>query len=135
MCENLDNDTLEILEKKLKGKHPNTYTFTKGLAEKLIMEKGAGLPIAIVRPSIVCGAYQEPFPGWVDNVCGVTGIMMEIGRGTIRSIVCNDELTVDVIPVDFVVDTLICAAWHSAMRRSNSIRVYNCVSGTFNPIK
>lgn len=55
------------------GKHPNTYTLTKGLAENLIMTKGTGLPIAIVRPSIVCAAYQEPFPGWVDNVCGITG--------------------------------------------------------------
>ena len=73
MCENLDDETIRILEKKLMGKHPNTYTLTKGLAENLIMTKGAGLPIAIVRPSIVCAAYQEPFPGWVDNVCGITG--------------------------------------------------------------
>lgn len=73
MCENLDDETLRILEKKLMGRHPNTYTLTKGLAENLIMTKGAGLPIAIVRPSIVCAAYQEPFPGWVDNVCGITG--------------------------------------------------------------
>ncbi|XP_023287990.1 putative fatty acyl-CoA reductase CG5065 isoform X2 [Orussus abietinus] len=135
MCENLDDDTIGIIEKRLMGKHPNTYTLTKGLAEEMILTRGSELPVAIVRPSIVCAAYQEPFPGWVDNVCGITGIMMEIGRGTIRSIVCNANLVVDVVPVDYVVDTLICAAWHSALRRTNTIKVYNCTSGPFNPIR
>lgn len=77
ICENLDDETLDIIEKRLIGKHPNTYTLTKGLAENLVMSKGNGLPIAIVRPSIVCAAYQEPFPGWIDNVCGITGIESE----------------------------------------------------------
>lgn len=62
-------------------------------------------------------AWQEPFPGWVDNVSGITGIMMEIGRGTIRSIICNDKYLVDIIPVDIVVDSLIVAAWHTATFR------------------
>lgn len=61
--------------------------------------------------------------------------MMEIGRGTIRSIVCNADLVVDVVPVDHVVNTLICAAWHNAMRRPMEIQVYNCTSGPFNPIR
>lgn len=35
--------------------HPNTYTFTKQLAENLVMKELAGYPAAIVRPSIgVC---------------------------------------------------------------------------------
>lgn len=73
MCENLDDETIRIIEKRLIGNHPNTYTLTKGLAEQIVLSKGSDLPIAIVRPSIVCAAYQEPFPGWVDNVCGITG--------------------------------------------------------------
>ncbi len=32
---------------------PNTYTFTKSLGESLLATRGAGLPIAVVRPSIV----------------------------------------------------------------------------------
>lgn len=31
---------------------PNTYTFTKALAEKMLLQQGDGLPIVIVRPSI-----------------------------------------------------------------------------------
>ncbi|XP_031784422.1 fatty acyl-CoA reductase 1 [Nasonia vitripennis] len=144
MCENLDDETMGILEKKLLGKHPNTYTLTKGLAEQVVLTKGVGLPaVAIVRPSIVCAAFQEPFPGWVDNVCGITGILMEIGRGTMRSIVCQPQCIVDIVPVDYVVDTLICTAWHITTSRpqrfTNSdtcaLRVYNCTSGGFNPVK
>ncbi|XP_071582661.1 putative fatty acyl-CoA reductase CG5065 [Temnothorax nylanderi] len=134
MCENLDDETIGIIEKRLIGKHPNTYTLTKGLAEQIVMSKGSGLPIAIVRPSIVCAAYQEPFPGWIDNTCGITGIMTEIGRGTVRSIVCNAKLVVDVVPVDFVVNTLICASWHNAMQRTDTIKIYNCTSSTVHPI-
>ncbi|XP_014209655.1 putative fatty acyl-CoA reductase CG5065 [Copidosoma floridanum] len=139
MCENLDDETMSVLEKKLMGKHPNTYTLTKGLAEQVVLTKSMGLPaVAIVRPSIVCAAFQEPFPGWIDNVCGITGILMEIGRGTVRSIFCQPQCVVDVVPVDYVVDTLICAAWHVSTTRTGdscSFRVYNCTSGSFNPIK
>lgn len=59
--------------------------------------------------------------------------MTEISRGTIRSIVCNANLVVDVVPVDFVVDTLICASWQNAMQRSDTIKIYNCTSSE-NPI-
>lgn len=31
---------------------PNTYTFTKALAEKMLLQQRDGLPIVIVRPSI-----------------------------------------------------------------------------------
>lgn len=77
MCEGLDKDTLNILEKKILEVHPNTYTFTKKLAEQIILDKGKGLPIAIVRPSIIGAAEKEPVPGWVDNAFGMTGIYVK----------------------------------------------------------
>ena len=70
----------------------------------------------------------------MDNVSGITGIFMECGRGTIKSIICDDRCTMDLIPVDVVVNTLITAAWHTAAHRSNTMRVYNCTSGGVNPI-
>jgi len=47
---------------------PNTYTFTKSLAESLIAKHGAGLPIAIVRPSIVETSVTKPFRGWNEGI-------------------------------------------------------------------
>ncbi|CAB0014994.1 unnamed protein product [Nesidiocoris tenuis] len=131
----LSPDLVEHLGEAITAKeHPNTYTVTKAMAESIVAEEAENLPISIVRPSIVTGAWQEPFPGWVDNLSGITGIIMEIGRGTIRSIICNDRYLVDIIPVDIVVDTLIVAAWQTAHYRRNSVTVYNCTSGSLNPI-
>jgi hypothetical protein len=65
----------------------------------------------------VTAAWREPMPGWVDNANGVTGILVEVARGTIRSIICDQKLTMDLIPVDFVVNTLIGVAWHTATYR------------------
>jgi len=47
---------------KLIGQKPNTYTYTKQLAEVLLETEGADLPLAIVRPSIVTASWMEPMP-------------------------------------------------------------------------
>lgn len=131
----LPKAAVDTLAKNLLGKHPNTYTFTKAMAEYIVMEHSSTIPAAVVRPSIITAAWKEPTPGWVDNVSGITGIFMECGRGTIKSIICDENLVMDLIPVDIVVNTIITAGWHTAAYRSNSMRVYNCISGNLNPIK
>lgn len=60
---------------------------------------------------------------------------MEIGRGTISSIVGIENYTVDLIPVDVVCNTMITAAWANSFTRTNTIPVYNCTSGQINPFK
>ena len=37
--------------------------------------QSAGIPLVIVRPSIVTASYKEPMPGWIDNINGPTGKM------------------------------------------------------------
>ena len=39
---------------------PNTYTFTKSLAESLLFKHRHDLPIAVFRPSIVGASLREP---------------------------------------------------------------------------
>lgn len=46
------------LTPRLIGKRPNTYTFTKALAEHMLLKEAGNLPVAIVRPSI--GVYTPP---------------------------------------------------------------------------
>ena len=58
---------------RLVGQCPNTYTYTKALAEQLLERECVVIPLAIVRPSIVTAAEHEPLPGWVDNLNGPTG--------------------------------------------------------------
>lgn len=56
------------------GDYPNTYTFTKFLAELLLLKECHGkIPLVIIRPSIVTASLKEPIPGWVDNLNGPTG--------------------------------------------------------------
>lgn len=86
------------------------------MAEQIAAEYHHRLPICILRPSIVTAAIEEPFPGWVDNINGITGIMMEIGRGTISSIMCDKNLIMDLIPVDIVCNMMITAAWHNCFK-------------------
>ena len=58
----MTDEQLELLTPSLKGGRPNTYTFTKALAEHLLIREAGDLPLAIYRPSIVGAAYEEPFP-------------------------------------------------------------------------
>ena len=58
----MDEEVVHKITTKLIGQKPNTYTYTKQLAEVLLLTEGAGLPLAIVRPSIVTASWMEPMP-------------------------------------------------------------------------
>lgn len=58
----MDDDMVNSITPQLIDNKPNTYTYTKQLAEHLLIKEGAGLPMAIIRPSIVGAAWKEPFP-------------------------------------------------------------------------
>jgi alcohol-forming fatty acyl-CoA reductase len=68
-----DEMLLETIANRFQKKHPNTYTLTKHMAEQIVNDYKDKLPISIVRPSIVTAAFSEPYPGWIDNVYGITG--------------------------------------------------------------
>lgn len=130
----LSDEIVEVLSRKMLERHPNSYTFSKAMAECIVQEYSVILPVAIVRPSIVTASWKEPFPGWVDNIFGVTGIMAEISRGSVRSAYGNPKIIMDIIPVDTVVNTILTAAWHTVAYNQEKIRVYNCTSGSINRI-
>ena len=90
---------------------PNTYTFTKSIAESLIVKHGAGLPIAVVRPAIVESSVEKPFRGWNEGIN--TSAALSYLLGTIfRQLPTNERKCLDLIPVDTVTRgmTLIAAA-------------------------
>ena len=73
MCESEDKTLIDLLEERILKMFPNTYAFTKNLAEQVLSSDCDSLPVAIVRPSIIGASLKEPCPGWVDNMSGVTG--------------------------------------------------------------
>uniref|UniRef100_T1E2J9 Fatty acyl-CoA reductase n=1 Tax=Psorophora albipes TaxID=869069 RepID=T1E2J9_9DIPT len=128
-------DILEKLTPSLIGNRPNSYTFTKAMAEHMLLKEARGLPVSIVRPSIVLSSFKEPVSGWVDNFNGPTGIVSAVSKGLFRTILCEESCVADLIPVDLVINLMIVSAWHTAQRKSvGNITVYNCTSGIDNPI-
>lgn len=106
------------MEKKLIDPHPNTYTYTKRLAEILVRDEYPNLPLCICRPSIVTPAYKEPMPGWVDSLNGPIGVMVGAGKGVIRSMICEENFTAEVIPVDQAIAGLIGVAYTMGTMKS-----------------
>jgi long-chain acyl-CoA synthetase len=80
---------------------PNTYTFTKSLAESMIAKHGEGLPIAIVRPSIVETSVGKPFRGWNEGINTSASLSYLLGTA-FRQLPSNERKRLDIIPVDAV---------------------------------
>jgi thioester reductase-like protein len=90
---------------------PNTYTLTKSLAESLIVNRGADLPIAIVRPAIVETSVAKPFQGWNEGINTSASLSYLLGT-YFRQLPSNEKKRLDIIPVDCICAgmTLIAAA-------------------------
>jgi len=90
---------------------PNTYTLTKSLAESLLVRRGSGLPIAVVRPSIVESSIHHPFRGWNEGINTSAPLSYLLGT-YFRQLPSNKRKCLDLIPVDMVCRgmTLISAA-------------------------
>ena len=102
----MKEDVINDITPKLVGDRPNTYTYTKALAENLLVDECGGLPVAIVRPSIVTASWREPCRGWVDNMNGPTGLVLAAGKGIMRTMLYDSASTADLIPVDTVINLI-----------------------------
>nr|XP_024214274.1 putative fatty acyl-CoA reductase CG8303 [Halyomorpha halys] len=120
-------------KRELIGNHPNTYSFSKQLAENLIAQEGGDLPIAIIRPSIVLNTAERPIEGWTYNVLsGAFAFIAGAGRGAFRTIYADGNAVADHVPSDYFIAFLIAAAWKTAVHRN--FQVYHYTSGTVRPI-
>ncbi|KAH0620869.1 hypothetical protein JD844_021726 [Phrynosoma platyrhinos] len=113
----MDDSLVNDITPKLLGDRPNTYTYTKALAEYIVQQEGAKLNVAIIRPSIVGASWKEPFPGWIDNFNGPSGLFIAAGKGILRTMRASNNAVADLIPVDVVINTTIAAAWYSGVNR------------------
>ena len=87
----------------------NTYEQTKHEAEHLVRE--SGLPVRVVRPSIVVG---ESATGWTSSFNVLYPPLQALARGLARRIPADPQAIVDVVPVDHVADVIAAAmSWSS----------------------
>ncbi|XP_051885037.1 fatty acyl-CoA reductase 1 isoform X1 [Pristis pectinata] len=132
----MDDDLVQDITRKLIGERPNTYTYTKAMAEYVVQQECGNLNVAIVRPSIVGASWKEPFPGWIDNFNGPSGLFIAAGKGILRTMRAANSAVADLIPVDVVINMTLAAAWYSGVHRYSrprNILVYNCTTGGTNP--
>ena len=58
----MDETALDQLTPFLIQPRPNTYTYTKAIAEYMLTQERGDIPAAIVRPSIIGSSFKEPMP-------------------------------------------------------------------------
>lgn len=122
-------------EKKIIGKFPNTYSFTKNLAEKSLKQNKGNVKLVIWRPAIIASAEKDPFPGWTDTIAAAGAIIVLSGLGIIHSVnVKSFTSALDIIPIDHVVNGLLIATCHAGTSSSNKLQIYNNGSSHSNPL-
>jgi alcohol-forming fatty acyl-CoA reductase len=134
LAESLDEEALEQLTPQMLGKWPNTYTYTKALAEDYVKTHGKGLPITIFRPAIVIPTSREPMVGWIDNMYGPSGIVLGVAAGLLRVLYIDRHNRSELVPVDYCVNSLLQGAYDVAKNSYEEPPVYNFVSAKNNPI-
>ncbi|XP_047038752.1 putative fatty acyl-CoA reductase CG8306 [Helicoverpa zea] len=132
LVETLNDESLLQIEHKLLKSHPNTYTFTKHLAEHEVIKCIDMFPCTIVRPTMIVASWKEPIPGWTCSKVGPQGFLMGAAKGVVRRLPLAKEKVADYIPVDVVINQLLVAGWEAAKSKSG-LTVYHCSSSTCNP--
>lgn len=134
LAESLDEESLEQLTPQMLGEWPNTYTYTKALAEDLVKSQAKGLPFTIFRPAIVIPTYREPVSGWIDNMYGPSGIVLGVAAGILRVLYIDKYNKSELVPVDYCVNSLLAAAYDVAQNSYEEPPVYNFVTSENNKI-
>ncbi|CAH2241915.1 jg12047 [Pararge aegeria aegeria] len=112
MIDKLTDEQINDVLPTILGKWPNTYTFTKALAENELRLNAGNVPLGIFRPAIV--------------------------TGMLRTLQCDESVTADLVPVDSVVNGLMVAAHnvHNQYKSSPPAEppIFNFVSSVENRI-
>lgn len=109
----------------------DVYTFTKSLAERMVLRERGELPLVIVRPAIIESSYREPYPGWIQGSRMADPIIMAFAKGVLREFPGDPDSLVDLVPVDHVVNATLVAA----VRRPEKPEVFQVASGERNPLR
>lgn len=68
LAQSKTEEELTALTPGLIKDHPNTYTFTKHLAEHEVNKCASKFPCGIVRPSMITAAWKEPVAGNISHL-------------------------------------------------------------------
>lgn len=109
----------------------DVYTFTKSLAERMVLRERGDVPVVILRPAIIESSLAEPYPGWIVGTKMADPIIMAFARGILREFPGDPESLIDIVPVDHVVNAILAVA----ALRPGEPEVYQVASGQRNPLR
>jgi len=108
------------------------YTFTKAMAERAVEETAAHLPLTICRPSIIESALEQPSPGWIEGFKMAEPLILAYGRGDLPDFPGVPDASIDIIPVDYVVNAILAACATTPAPGAPSY--FTVCSGARNPL-
>jgi fatty acyl-CoA reductase len=113
------------------------YTFTKAMAERAVEEACAGadaqaLPLTILRPSIIESALRQPYAGWIEGFKMAEPLILAYGRGELPDFPGVPDSTIDIIPIDYVVNATLAAAAQTP--EPGTPAYFTICSGARNPL-
>ncbi|KAH7512801.1 hypothetical protein FEM48_Zijuj12G0128600 [Ziziphus jujuba var. spinosa] len=138
-AQNASEDTITTIMKdfgikraKLHG-WANTYVFTKAMGEICAKQFRENIPLAIIRPTMVTSTYNEPFPGWIEGLRTIDGVIAAYGKGKVKFFLGGPKSILDLIPGDMVINLIIVAMAAHAKQSCSDI-IYHIGSSSRNPI-
>jgi alcohol-forming fatty acyl-CoA reductase len=108
------------------------YTFTKAMTERAVEQSAGDLPLTILRPTIIESALEQPYPGWIEGFKMAEPIILAYGRGDLPEFPGVPDSTIDIIPIDLVVNATLAAAAHPPAPGTPAY--FTICSGARNPL-
>ncbi len=81
----------------------NPYERSKFEAERLVRERAAGMPVQVLRPSIIVGERRS---GWTPAFNVLYSPLKAFARGNLPVLPAQRSAPVDVVPADYVADAV-----------------------------
>ncbi|KAH8413778.1 hypothetical protein KR222_007981, partial [Zaprionus bogoriensis] len=124
--EMLDEKVFDDMAPVLMGKFPNTYTYTKALAEQVVQTESDQVPVCVLRPAAIIATDREPVSGWIDNFYGPITFIYGVGFGILRVLRIDRSIANNTVPVDCCANLAIAICWKTAQgKRELPPAIYN----------
>ncbi|XP_073056542.1 fatty acyl-CoA reductase 2, chloroplastic-like [Primulina eburnea] len=112
----------------------NAYHMTKAMGEMAIHEIKGEVPVLIIRPSVIESCYQGPFPGWIQGNRMYDPVILSFGKGQLPAYLADPQVSMDIIPVDMVANTIVAAIAKHGLLAKPGLNVYHVASAARNPL-
>ncbi|PIN05112.1 Acyl-CoA reductase [Handroanthus impetiginosus] len=112
----------------------NPYHMTKAMGEMALNEMRGGVPVLIIRPSVIESTFNEPLPGWIQGNRMYDPVIISYGKGLLPAYLADPDVHMDIVPVDMVANTTIAAIAKHGITDKPDLNVYHAATGYLNPL-